>query len=437
VSRAPRRLSGTLALLGPGLLVAATGVGAGDLLTASLAGSRHGLVLLWAAALGAVLKWFLNEGIARWQLATGTTMLEGWVDRFGPWLRWLFLLYFLPWTFFTGGALISACGVAGTGFLPLGDDLERSKVIWGIAHSLLGLALVWRGGFRVFERVMNACVAVMVVSVLATAILLRPDWSAVLSGLVTPRVPEGGTGYTLGILGGVGGTVTILSYGYWIREKGRAGVAAIRDCRIDLASAYALTGFFGLAMIVIGSRVELRQGPTAALELAGQLALTLGPAGKWIFLSGFWAAVFTSVLGVWQGVPYLFADLARVSRRREATVRSPSPERERGTGGEDGTTGGVDLTVTRPYRTYLVLIALVPIPLLWLSLEQAQLAYTVFASLFMPFLAATLLVMNTRRAWVGPRFRSGWVTNAALAATLGVFTYAGVREATEALRRLF
>jgi Mn2+/Fe2+ NRAMP family transporter len=404
--------------------VAATGVGAGDLLTASLAGSRHGLTLLWAAAWGAVLKWFLNEGIARWQLATGTTLLEGWVERFGGWLKWLFLIYFIPWTLFTGGALISACGVAGTGLLPLSSDLEASRRVWGVAHSVAGALLVWRGGFRVFERVMSALVAVMVVSVLATAILLRPDWGALAAGLLVPRLPEGGTAYTLGVLGGVGGTVTILSYGYWIREKGRTGIAAVRTCRIDLASAYLLTGFFGIAMIVIGSRVSLRQGPTAALELAGQLAQALGPWGKWIFLAGFWSAVFTSVLGVWQGVPYLFADLMRLSRGRRATARPPAPDRERGTRGA-------------AYRGYLVFITLAPIPLLWLSLEQAQLAYTVFASFFMPLLAATLLVMNTRTGWVGREFRSGWITNAALIATLALFTYAGVREAMDALGRLF
>jgi hypothetical protein len=128
-------------------------------------------------------------------------------------------------------------------------------------------------------------------------------------------------------------------------------------------------------------------------------------------------------------VPYLFADLMRLSHRRDATVRTPSPERERG-GGEG------NLAATPAYRIYLVLIALVPIPLLWLSLEQAQLAYTVFASFFMPLLAATLLVMNTRKAWVGPKLTSGWVTNVALAAVLAFFTYTGAREALEALSRL-
>jgi hypothetical protein len=33
-------------------------------------------VLLWAVAVGAFFKFVLNEGIARWQLATGSTALE-------------------------------------------------------------------------------------------------------------------------------------------------------------------------------------------------------------------------------------------------------------------------------------------------------------------------------------------------------------------------
>jgi Mn2+/Fe2+ NRAMP family transporter len=408
-----------LALLGPGMLIAATGVGAGDLLTASLAGSRFGLTLLWAAWIGALLKWFLNEGIARWQMATGTTLLEGWVDRLGPWIRWVFLLYLLPWTFFTGGALVSACGVAGTGLLPLGHDLARSKIVWGILHSLVGAALVWRGGFRLFERLMALCVALMFVGVILTAALVHPDWGQIAAGLFVPRIPSGGTTYTLGVLGGVGGTVTLMSYGYWIREKGRAGARGARDCRIDLGAGYVMTAIFGLAMILIGSRVTLRQGPTAALELAGQLALVLGPAGKWVFLAGFWGAVFSSLLGVWQSIPYLFADFYYLHRRADRRVAVPTA-----------------LAGTRPYRAYLVAIALVPLPLLWMSLERAQLSYAVLGACFMPLLALTLLLLNNRTAWVGAGLKNRWLTNAVLAATLGYFAYEAVRTIATSVRTL-
>jgi Mn2+/Fe2+ NRAMP family transporter len=404
----------------PGLLVAATGVGAGDLLTASLAGSRFGLTLLWAAWMGAVLKWFLNEGIARWQLATGTTLVEGWITHLGRWVRWAFGAYLVAWAVFTGGALASACGVAGTGILPIGDA-ATSKIVWGVIHSLLGLLIVWRGGFRIFARFMAVCIGLMFVSVVLTAVLLRPDVGALMASLFIPSIPSmpssaaSGTAYTLGVLGGVGGTVTLLSYGYWIRERGRSGLLGVAESRIDLAAGYAMTAVFGLSMIVIGSHVTLRQGPTAALELAGQLAIALGPAGKWIFLVGFWAAVFSSLLGVWQGAPYLFADL----------VSTPGS-----TGAPQGRVAG------RAYQGFLVFIATVPLALLWTTLERAQLLYAVFGSLFMPLLALTLLVMNNRASWVGQDFRTGWVTNVALAVTLALFAWVGGGELMVAVHGL-
>jgi Mn2+/Fe2+ NRAMP family transporter len=403
------------------MLVAATGVGAGDLLTASLAGSRFGLTLLWAAWVGALLKWFLNEGIARWQMATGTTLLEGLVTRLGLWLQWGFGAYLVVWAFFTGGALVSACGVAGTGLLPLSADLATSTVLWGLIHSLLGLLIVLRGGFRAFQRLMMACTGLMFVAVVLTAALLRPDVGALLTGLIIPSIPSipslpssSGSAYTLGVLGGVGGTVTLLSYGYWIRERGRTGARGAAECRVDLAAGYAMTALFGLAMIVIGSRVSLRQGPTAALELAGQLAVALGPAGKWIFLAGFWAAVFSSLLGVWQSAPYLFADL--VSTRGDP-ARGPAHDR-------------------RAYRGFLLYVGTVPLVLLWTTLERAQLLYAVFGALFMPLLAVALLVMNNRARWVGREYRSGWVINLALVATLAFFAWVGWGELAAAVRRL-
>jgi len=406
-----------LSLFIPGMLVAATGVGAGDLLTASLAGSRFGLTLLWAAWVGALLKWFLNEGIARWQMATGTTLVEGWITRLGAWVRWVFGAYLVAWAVFTGGALASACGVAGTGLLPLGPP-GTSKILWGVIHSLVGLAIVWRGWFRVVARFRAACTGLMFVCVVLTAVLLAPDIGALVNGLFIPSLPSGGpsgTAYTLGVLGGVGGTVTLLSYGYWIRERGRSGMAGVVDSRIDLAAGYAMTAVFGLAMIVVGSRVTLRQGPTAALELAGQLGIALGPAGKWIFLVGFWAAVFSSLLGVWQSAPYLFADL--VAAKGSAATRQAGAERP-------------------AYRGFLLFIATVPLVLLWTTLERVQLLYAVFGALFMPLLALTLLVMNNRTAWIGREFRTGWMTNAALTVTLALFAWIGGGELVAAVRAL-
>ena len=84
---------GLLAVIGPGILVAATGVGAADLATASFTGIKLGVAILWAAVVGAFLKFVLNEGLARWQMATGDTLLEGCFRHMGRPFQVLFLIY--------------------------------------------------------------------------------------------------------------------------------------------------------------------------------------------------------------------------------------------------------------------------------------------------------------------------------------------------------
>jgi len=409
-----KSVEGLFAKVALGFVVAATGVGAGDLITGSIAGSKYGIVLAWVALGGAAVKWILAEGIARWQMATGTTALEGWVGRLGRGIRWIFLVYFLIWSYTVGGALVNACGVAGVGLFPIGD-LQTSKIVWGIFHSLLGFVIVWRGGFRVFQGVMALLTATMFVTVLATAILIKPDWAGLLRSVFRPGLPPGSTAWILGVLGGIGGTVTLLSYGYWIREKGREGRPGLQACRFDLGLGYALTGFFGAAMVLIGSRIVVEgEGATVALALAGQLGDALGPAGRWIFLWGFWGAVFSSLLGVWQSIPYLFVDFLRVRP-----------------GGHEKA-GHTDLSKTSAYRGFLAALTFIPLHTLWFKVQEVQIVYAVLGAFFMPLLALTLLLLNTRKDWVGD-FRNRWPTNAVLALVLALFAFLGFREIVGAL----
>ena len=106
------KVSRYLVIILPGLLVAATGVGTGEIATGSFAGSLLGNAILWAVLVGALLKYVITEGLARWQLATGTTILEGAAEKLGRTAILVFLPYLLLWTFFTASALMSACGRA-------------------------------------------------------------------------------------------------------------------------------------------------------------------------------------------------------------------------------------------------------------------------------------------------------------------------------------
>ncbi len=405
---------GLLARFGPGVLVAATGVGAGDLATAAFAGGRLGTAVLWAVVVGAMLKFVVTEGVARWQIATGETLLEGALGRLGRPARAVFGLYLFPWCLFVGAALISACGVAANALVPVFDDQQTGKVVLGIAHSIAGAALVLAGGFRFFERAMAVCVGVMFLSVTATAVLLKPDWAGVLTGLAVPRIPDadsGGVGWTVALIGGVGGTLTVLCYGYWLREQAKSGGTSetettVRSARLDLGVGYAVTAVFGLAMVVIGSTLPL-EGSGAGLiaDLGNRVGEAIGPVGRIVFLVGAWAAMFSSLLGVWQSVPMLFVTWLDAVR---------------------GTRSAAEITTRVEYRVGLVALAVVPMLGLLVDFKSVQKAYGVFGATFLPVLAVTLLIMNGRRAWVGG-LRSGWWTTAVLAGCVVFFGWLVVR----------
>ncbi len=402
--------TGLLTLLGPGLLVAATGIGAGDLATASFTGSILGTAVLWAAVLGAFLKYVITEGLARWQLATGDTLLEGLVRRIGRPVGWFFLPYLIVWTFFVASALMSACGVTFHALIPLFDDAVQGKIVFGAISSLVGLGLVLVGGYELFDKVMRICIGVMCFTVIVTAALLWPGTGQVLKGLFVPSIPDiagQGLGWTVALMGGIGGTFTVLCYGYWIREEGRSGPGFLRTCRIDLATGYAVTALFGVAMVIIGSTVELEgRGATLLIRLSEQLVEPLGPIGKWLFLIGAAGAVFSSLLGVWQAVPYLFADTLNLLRED----------------GEAPAKAAID-TRSATYRGYLFALAILPMAGLFWRFQEIQKLYAIVGATFIPFLAVALLILNGRGEWVGEQYRNRPATVAVLLATLAFFVW--------------
>jgi Mn2+/Fe2+ NRAMP family transporter len=394
-------------------------VGAGDLLAAMVAGADFGTLLLWVVVVGASLKFALNEGVARWQLATDTTLIEGWCRHLGRLFLGYFLVYLVVWSFIVAGGLMSACGVAGHALVP-GLGIRT----WAVLQALAALGLVLAGRYDLFERIMKGLIALMVSTLLVTVAMVGPELSEVLRGLV-PLMPPGSAGASLSLMGGVGGSVTLLSYGYWIREKGWAGTGALRSARLDLSVGYGLTGLFGVAMIVLAAVVLAGTGglPAGSEGLvacadeireatAGRLGDSTGTAARFIFLVGVWGAIFTSTLGVWQGVPYLFADFV---------------ENLRGRYGVEVDTRG------RAYRGFLLFLAFPPMVLLFLDRPMWVVRiYTITGGLFMPLLAGSLLWLNSQRKLVGD-YRNGPLANASLWLALALFVAIALRQLVDVI----
>ncbi|MBN1650578.1 MAG: Nramp family divalent metal transporter [Bacteroidales bacterium] len=389
--------------IGPGIVIAATGIGAGDLVAASVAGSKYGTVILWSVLIGGLIKYSLNEGIARYQLATGETIVEAIKQRLHRIFGWYFLVYLLIWSFVVGAAMSGATGLAAHAIFP-----QLSVAWWGVIHALIALAFVFWGNYIWLERGMKFFIALMFLVVISTAFLISPNWNTILAGLLKPSIPEASGTFLLGVIGGVGGSVTLLSYSYWIKEKGWTKVSSFRFVKIDLAIAYTLTVLFGIAIIIISAELKpnIVQGNSMVLALAEKVGETTGSTGKWLFLLGFWGAVFSSMLGVWQGVPYLFSDFVSTSASSKK---------------QKGFFYRCFQNKKLSYRLFLLFLALFPLFLLFTNKPVwIIVGYAVIGSFFMPFLAFTLIYLNTKKALLG-KLRNKPLVNVLLILALLVF----------------
>jgi len=391
-------------IIGPGVAIAATGVGAGDMVAAAVAGSKYGLKIAWAVIIGSILKFALTEGIARWQLATGEPILHGWISHLKSPVKYCFLVYLLIWSVLVGTALISGCGLAAHSLFP-----SLSVATWGIIHSLLAALIVLWGKYDRFEFIMKFFISIMFISFIGTAFLYSNPITTVWQSITQISVPDGSAKFLLGIIGGVGGTLTLLSYGYWIKEKKWNQPSDISKVRIDLSVGYFLTCLFGYSLVVLAANslhqteIEIK-GASGVLQMATMLEHNLGLTGKYIFIVGFWAAVITSVLGVWQSIPYIFCDYMSVNRteqRKEILSQN-----------------------SKWYKGYLLYITLSSIPLLFFKKPiLIIIIYSIIGALFMPFLASTLLYMNSKVEWVGKKLVNRTLTKIVLFVALTLFGY--------------
>ena len=160
---------------------------------------------------------------------------------------------------------------------------------------------------------MKVLIGTMFFAILGCAALTLPAPADAARGLLLPMIPSGGATSFLSVLGGIGGSIAMLAYNYWLREERRVGPEWLTFVRGDIAVAYVFTAVFGMAIMTVATQAFHVPGiaitnAQAVTRMAETLGATIGPLGFYAYAVGFWAAVFASLLGVWQSLPYLFAD---------------------------------------------------------------------------------------------------------------------------------
>ena len=116
IQEPPVSLWSALKMIGPGIILAGTIVGSGELLLTTSLGAKHGFVFLWLILFSCVIKVFIQVELGRYAISSGKPTLGAINELSGPrlgthWIAWWWLIMMLS-TVFQLGAITGTVGQA-------------------------------------------------------------------------------------------------------------------------------------------------------------------------------------------------------------------------------------------------------------------------------------------------------------------------------------
>ncbi|HUY87122.1 MAG TPA: Nramp family divalent metal transporter [Pirellulales bacterium] len=251
----PPTLWKALRQIGPGIILAGSIIGTGELLVTTGLGAEHGFVFLWLILLSCVVKVFVQVELGRYTISSGKPTLAALDDMPGPrwganWQVWWWLGMLLL-TVTQLGAMEGGVGQALHLLWPQGTDAmaasleavspslaqsvqEHPDRPWALLTAIAATLLLLSGGYHRIEFVTTLLVAavtlVTVGCVLALPFAGYPvtlaDWKEGFSF----DIPLTGIAAAFSAFGITGvGASELYAYPYWCLEKGYARYAGPRS----------------------------------------------------------------------------------------------------------------------------------------------------------------------------------------------------------------
>jgi Mn2+/Fe2+ NRAMP family transporter len=402
-------------LIGPGVIAVLSWLGAGDLITSSVAGANYGYALMWVLAVSLLLRYLIVNIIARFQLCNnqGISILQGYA-QLHPAFAWFLLIYALIMGHLFNAYMIKGAGEALAMLLKTDQALLCS-----IAVVLAVWLLVGRNVYSLIEGVMKCLLAIMTLAFLALAVMSGPDMVGILKGTVGFSIPpdqgvHGALLVTVSVIGAVAGSISNFVHTYVMRQKGWTGPEHKRIQRNDLLFAVSVGILINLAIWIVGVEILRPNGieVNTLADLGTALEIYFGPVGWYIFFTGVFATLFASIAGKTTAFPMLITDAFQQVR----------PERRERYGKEFH---------HDPMHRWFMLFILVT-PLIWSlpgmpDFVALTLGVNALNIVGFPVISLGLLIMSNQKSMLEKKYRNNLFENIALLFATGLALWAALQ----------
>ncbi|MCC7007773.1 MAG: Nramp family divalent metal transporter [Acidobacteria bacterium] len=413
----PTSVGASLRRIGPGMVLAASIVGSGELVATTTLGAQVGFAALWMILLSCAIKPVVQAELGRFTIASGQTGLEGFNRMPGPRLAVTWVVW--AWAIMVTLTLLQIGGMFG-GVAQVLHTLVPALAVntWVGLCLVMTLALLLGGGYDRIERFAILKVGLFtLLTVCAAAVLfLRPGalTSHDIGTGLSFEVPAAGLATAVAVFGitGVGATELVM-YPYWCVEKGYARFVGPRDgsdawrrrargwirvMHLDIACSLVIYTLATVSFYLLGAAVLGRLGLVPAASdmirvLSNIYTETLGPWALWVFYAGAVITLYGTVFASTAAHSRLFADLMRLFGAYE---RHDGESRRRWR------------------RRFVWLLTVTPAVFYWLieSPVQMVVAGGVAQALMLPVIG--LATIYLRHACLPSDIRPGWFTTIGL-----------------------
>jgi Mn2+/Fe2+ NRAMP family transporter len=384
--------SGTWKSIGPGVLYAATAVGASHLVQSTRAGASYGLALVLLILVTFVAKYPAFRFAAQYASATGNSLLHGYKNQ-GQWAVVIYIVIALGTMFAAVPAVtLITAGLAKVAFgLQLGTMSLSVIILAGCMVILIG------GGYHLLDRIVKVLMVFLAIATLIATALVIPKINWAVSGDLIPRHIENADVFFMVALLGMMPTSVDISvwHSLWSVAKARDSGhrATLRESMVDYHIGYIGSFVLAVCFVLLGTGVMHNTGIQFESGAEGFAAQFIGlyrqSLGDWsgTLIGVISVAVMVStVLGGLDGYPRAAVSLFNIYRGQEAP---PADVKETPR----------DKAV---YRTALTALVLGSIFILYFFVTSLKLVVDVASTIL--FLFAPIIAWLNHRTMTSPQF---------------------------------
>lgn len=336
IAEPPQTIPGILRRIGPGMILAASIIGSGELIATTTLGAKEGFTALWIILLSCFIKPIIQSELGRYTIATGETGLEALNRVPGP--RWR--VNWIVW----GWVLMVLCTMLQIGAMFGGVSQVMNLLIpsipvnaWVILFLALTLALLLGGAYARIEKLAMVKVGLFtLLTIMAAAVLIRMpqnfSWNQVAEGFKF-RLPGDGLSTAIAVFGITGvGASELFMYPYWCVEKGYARFTGrrtdspdwnrrahgwVRVMNTDILVSMFVYTIATIAFYLLGAGILHGMGKVPAAHdmipvLSNIYTQTLGPWSLGLFYLGAIVTLYGTIFASTAANSRAYADASRL-----------------------------------------------------------------------------------------------------------------------------